>query len=1141
MDCTLQQSASSRRLVKLLFAAALLTGGLPPALKAAVDNHRANTAIVATRQVKDIDLVCKSKELSWVISNLQQQSGFAFVYSDDDIDTHQKLSLNLQHEEFKSSLKTIFAPLGIRFEMLNDKVILRKGEATTPAARPASATLVDGEVHGRITDEKGQPIPGVSIQVKNTSKGTVTDIDGYYKLSFTGDNVVLDVSFLGYDKQELSSAGGLLNIQLKASNTTLNDVVVVGYGTQRRATVTGAIDQVKAQQIEGRPVANTVQALQGAAPNLIIQQPNAQPGAAMNINIRGLSTLGDNTPLVVIDGIPGGDLNLLNPTDIDNISVLKDAGAAAIYGSRAANGVILVTTKRGSKTAKPTVTYNGILSITQPKILFHPVKGYENMMLRNEAIVNANPNQTPIYSPADIEAQKERGDEEWILDAILENAMQQNHNLSVSGGNDKTTYMVSAGYLDQANNFVGPNYGLKRYNYRMNLTTEIGRFKFTSLLSYTHADLKDQSYDAGFLMADAERTPTYYALKDSLGRYLTNDVLTEFNPLGILEKGGSVKNDNDNLFGSFTGELAVTKDLKLRGVLGGTLNANHRFGRVQEVDFFPKGTYGQDRTTDDYNEKNLFINTQLLAEYTKTLGKHNIYFLGGFTNESFTKRGNEVKLKYTDPDLGTPTTGTIVDPGSTNTNQNTTETSLNSFIGRGSWSYEDRYFAEVDFRADESSKFAQGHRWGYFPSISGGWRISNEKFFAPFTNTVNELKLRASYGVLGNQNISPYQYLTTYTVYNNTYGFNNVPVSGTGFTLSNPDVTWEKATTLDGGVDVGLFENKVTASFDYFSKLTSNILLVPPTPGAYGGAVPFFNLGKVRNQGWEFSIHYRTGNTVRQEFGFNIADSHNEVTYLDGQQYISSGDEMQVILKEGLPYNSYIGLKRDGYFQNLDDIQKAAKPAGLDVGPGDIKFKDKNHDGVIDDNDRYVLGNPFPRYTFGFNYNVSYKGFDLGLLIQGVGKRAMFIRGELVEPFHYNYSQVIYEHQLDYWRPDNPNARYPRLAANGSASNTNNFRRGSDLYIFNGAYGRLKNVQLGYSLPARTVQHIGMKKLRFYLTGQNLLTIAGVKFIDPESTEFKNGTGAGNQQNNLSVTAGGNSGRAYPTPVYYGFGIDATF
>ncbi|PUZ29931.1 SusC/RagA family TonB-linked outer membrane protein [Chitinophaga costaii] len=1136
----LQQSAPSRRLIKLLFAAALLTGGLPPELKAAIDHHYTTRLTVTETQVKSIDLVCQRRELSWVIASLQQQSGFAFVFSDDDIDTRQKISLNIQHQEFKESLQIIFTPLGIHFEMLNDKVLLRKDGATTLLPNPAHA-LVDGEVHGRVTDEKGQPIPGVTVQIKNTSKGTVTDAQGYYTLKFTGEQVVLQISYLGYDKQELATNGGTLNVQLKTSNTTLNDVVVVGYGTQRRVTVTGAIDQVKSQQLEGRPVANTMQALQGASPNLIIQQPNAQPGAAVNINIRGLSTLGDNTPLVVIDGIPGGDINLLNPSDIDNVSVLKDAGAAAIYGSRAANGVILVTTKRGSKTAKPLVTYNGILSVTQPHILFHPVKGYENMMLRNEAVVNANPNQQPIYSPDDIAQMKEKGDEEWILDAILQNALQQNHNLSVTGGNDKTTYMVSAGYLNQANNFVGPDYGLKRYNYRMNLTTEIGRFKFTSLLSYTHSDLKDQSYDAGFLMADAERTPTYYALKDSLGRYLTNDVLTEFNPLGILQHGGSSKNDNDNLFGSFTGELAVTKDLKLRGVLGGTLNANHRFIRVQEVDFYPKGTYGQNRNTDDYNEKNIFINTQLLAEYTKKLGNHNIYVLGGFTNESFTKRSNELKLKYTDPDLGTPTTGTVIDPGSTNTNQGTTETSLNSFIGRASYSYQDRYFAEVDFRADASSKFAKDHRWGYFPSISGGWRISSEKFFSRFANTINELKLRGSYGVLGNQNIQPYQYQTTYTVYNNMYGFNNSPVSGTGFTFSNPDVTWEKAATLDGGVDIGVFNNKLTASFDYFTKLTSNILLVPPTPGAYGGAVPFYNLGKVRNQGWEFSIHYRTGNQVHQEFGFNIADSHNEVIYLDGQQYISSGDEMQVILKEGLPYNSYIGLKRDGYFQNLNDIQNAAKPAGLDVSPGDIKFKDKNKDGVIDDNDRYVLGNPFPRYTFGFNYNISWKGFDLGMLIQGVGKRAMFIRGELVEPFHYNYSQVIYQHQLDYWRPDNPDARYPRLAANGSASNTNNFRRGSDLYIFNGAYGRLKNLQLGYSLPGNVAQHIGMKKLRVYLTGQNLLTISGVKFIDPESTEFKNGQGNGSQQNNLSVSAGGNSGRAYPTPIYYGFGLDATF
>jgi TonB-linked SusC/RagA family outer membrane protein len=791
----------------------------------------------------------------------------------------------------------------------------------------------------------------------------------------------------------------------------------------------------------------------------------------------------------------------------------------------------LVTTKKGKNNSRTTVNYNGQAGIQSPHVGYKPVHSYENAILRNEAMVNAG--LQPIYSPQDIRNFQQQGDQQWFLDAILKDSWQQSHNLSLTGGNATTSFLVSAGVTDQRSNLVGPDYGLRRYNYRMNLTSNYGKLKLTSILAYSRSEIREHSYSTGTLIVDAGRTPTYYKIKDDQGRYLTNDVLTEFNPLGILEQGGYRTHDDDNLLGNLNAELSVTKDFKLKAVFGGRLLANHQFTRVKQVNFYPSGTYGADRNTNDDNNKNLFTNTQLLAEYSKTFSKlHNVDVLVGVANESTTSKANSIHLKYTDPELGTPTTGTIIDPATSSASNNgTTETSLNSLFGRASYSYMNKYYGEFDFRVDASSKFARQNRGAFFPSVSGGYRLTEERFMQNYRNNIGDLKLRASYGILGNQSVSDYQYLRTYGPFQNAYGFNNSGVGGTAISFANPDLRWERAATLNIGVDAGFLKNSLTVAIDYFNKTTRDILLPPIVPGTFGAGLPSYNAGKVQNHGWELTVnYYLTTQNFKHSFSFNVADSKNKVLYLEGGDQLKSYDEMQVINRVGLPIGSYVALKRDGYFQNLDDIKNGPKPTGLTVSPGDNRYVDVNGDGVIDDNDKFVFGNPFPRLTFGFTYNVSYKGFDFNLFLQGVGKRSMFIRGEQVEPFHVNYSQVIYQHELDFWTPQNPDARFPRLAASGSQSNENNFRRGSDMYLFDGKYLRVKNVQVGYTLPNAWAKLLGLQKLRAYVSGQNLLTFSGVKFIDPESTEFNSNLGAG----------GANSARAYPTPIYYGFGLDVT-
>jgi TonB-linked SusC/RagA family outer membrane protein len=1014
---------------------------------------------------------------------------------------------------------------------------------TTLVAFGQSAKTV--RVSGSVSDDKGEAVIGGSVVQKGTSKGTATDIEGNFTIEVPLGSTLV-VSSIGYIPKEVAVRDEKpLSIILSEDEQVLGEVIVIGYGTTTRQRNTGAVDRIGAALIENRPVGNTMQALQGASPNLIIQQKSMNPNDnQMNINIRGVGTITNNDPLVVIDGIITelSSLNRINPADIDNISVLKDAGSAAIYGSRSANGVILVTTKTGKKGLKPLVSVNMMAGYESPHILFRPVKGYENAILKNQALINGG--SAPESAPERIrELYNGRDSEEWFFDQIMQSALQQSYTANISGGSDFSTYMVSAGYYDQSSNFAGPDYGLKRYNFRTNLTSEYGRFKLISQLSYNR--IVQNSPNAGNAIIDATRIAPAFdnVMKASNGRYLAVSGM-EGNSLGQLESGGYQKKDEDNIIGNLGGELKLIDGLKAKAMIGIDLHAHHRFIRTLQVPYYatedadePQNYTGKDRNTEDYNEKAYTFNSQFMLDYDKTFASvHHIAALMGVSNESYTREANEIKQKYTDEDLGIPAADgkTEFDPGSYNTPQSTSRTSISSFFGRLNYSFSDKYYLEATIRYDGSSKFAEDYRWGLFPSFSAGWRLSEESFMETYKQSVGDLKVRGSYGVLGNQNVGDYRYLTTYQIYTNIYGFNNTAVSGTGFTFGNAELQWEKTATFNAGFDASFLKGSLNLAFDYYNKTTTGILLSPTVPSVFGGAVATENAGEMRNSGWETTIDYflKTG-SVKHHFSLNFADSKNEVTDL-GEERINDKEQMATVIRKGEALNSYFGYKIDGYFMNYEDIENSALPIGAIVSPGDVKYVDLNNDGVIDDKDRTILGNAFPRYTFGFNYDFQWKGFDFAMLWQGVGKRDMVVRGELIEPFHANYSQVIYEHQLDYWSPTNSDARWPRLAAPGSSSNSNNYNMDSELFLLDAAYLRLKNLQIGYTLPKALTKKFGCEKLRISLSGQNLLTFCKNSFIDPESSEFGNNMGGmgGNDSN---------SGRNYPTLVYYGFGINLDF
>ncbi|WP_354428164.1 MULTISPECIES: SusC/RagA family TonB-linked outer membrane protein [unclassified Mucilaginibacter] len=724
---------------------------------------------------------------------------------------------------------------------------------------------------------------------------------------------------------------------------------------------------------------------------------------------------------------------------------------------------------------------------------------------------------------------------------MLKKAPLQSHNVSITGGGETNSYYISAGYQNQGSNLIGnggtgADFGYQKYNLRLNQTSIIGKFRTNIILNYTKTRNKSNSVGDNNIFADANRVPHNYSWKDENGNYLTNPVASQYNEYGVLEKGGYNQADNDEIFGAFNGQLSITKDLKLTGEFGGTIQNNGTFFRRTQVNYLPAGVYGNDLTVLDGNSKSLLTNTKLYAEYNKKISDHTFKILAGVSSETYNQKGFQLQKTLTDPLLGTPTTGTIVDTQNSNNSIAVNSTSLLSAFGRVNYSYKDKYLLEAMFREDASSKFATGNRASFFPSVSAGWIVTQESFMEPVKNTLSTFKIRASYGIVGNQNVGNYQYQTTYFNYANAYGFGNNIVGGAGTNIANRDITWEKAAKLNIGFDAGLFDDRITATFDYFRATTSNILAPrADVPFIFGAGSPDYNVAKVRNTGWEASLTYNLrSKDLTQSFSVNIADNQNKLLQLTGDatQTIYNQDVFQLIRKVGEPVTQYYGYETNGFFQNQDDINNSPKIAGNSVQPGDLKFKDRNGDGIIDEKDKTVLGNPFPRYTFGFTYRASYKGFDLSIFIQGVGKRDEFLRGELIEPFHYGYGATVYEHQTDIWSPTNPNARYPILANIGSPSNTNNWRTGSDLYKYNAAYARLKNVNIGYTFGKGVTQKLGIQRLRISLIGQNLATVSKLKFIDPETSEFGN---------NLNPGSSSNSARQYPLPVFYGAGLDLTF
>lgn len=1111
-------------------------------------------------QETKLTLDLRSASIKEICREVEKRSDYIFVFSDEaEKISNKRVSVHVDSKNIEEVLDKVLSPAGLDYTVLEKQIVVFESKnkiATQNAEEIVSAQANQQQkktITGKIVDVNGETVIGANIVEEGTTNGTVTDIDGNFSLQVAND-ATLKITYIGYLEQTVPTSGKTrFDIVLHEDTKALDEVIVIGYGTRQRRSITGAVDQVGSAIFEDRPVGNAVQALQGASANLIIQNKNMNPNSSdLTINIRGVSTMGNNDPLIVIDGLisTANTLNNINQNDIESVSVLKDAGSAAIYGSRSANGVILVTTKQGARLQKPMVRFSGLVGYQDPKILFQPVEGWQNAMFRNQA--NMNSGNAPAFTPEQIrDLYDHRNEEYWFFNEIIQKGLQQNYNLNVSGGSENTTYMVSAGYLNQESNFVG-DFRMERYNFRTNLTTEYDRFKLTALTAFNRRKERTIAGGTGNVIINSSRIPPYYYYKfEQEGKYLINNIIGDDNTMAKLKEGGYENKAEDNFIGSLNLDYTILSGLIAKGLVGLDLTQHHRFRRDIRVPLYaasdletPAVNINPNRLTEDYNNKRYTLSTQFLLDYNRTFSDaHNVSALLGTSNESYTYKASRIAFIKTDPDLGLPTSddweadpGNFTSNGAEGNNPATDQTSMTSIFGRAGYNYMDKYYGDISFRYDGSSKFAKANRWGFFPSFSGAWRVSEEYFMEDYRDKTGELKLRLSYGVLGNQNVANYSYQTVYQMHPDSYVFNNIPVPGTGFTYGNPDLTWEKSGNFNLGVDAGFFNNSLYVSLDYFNKKTWDILLAPEISSTFGASAASENAGEMRNRGWEATVNYRlrTGE-FNHNFNLNVSDSKNKVTDFGGEERIDRSDQMFKLIREGVALGSYFGYKTDGYFQSVEEIANSALPTGATVQPGDVKYVDQNKDGVIDEKDRVILGNAFPRYTFGFTYDLQWKDFDFSVMFQGVGKRDMYIRGELIEPFHSNYSYAIYRHQLDFWTPTNPDARWPRLIAPSSLSSQNNWgMAGTDIYLLNGAYLRVKNIQLGYTLPKLLTNKLGVEKFRVSVNAQNPITLTKNSFIDPESSEFSNNMGGIGGVN-------ANSARNYPTLVYYGFGLDIEF
>lgn len=1045
----------------------------------------------AHSQNAKVSIRMNNVKLDKILNEIENQTDYLFIYN-NQVDINKITSVKVKNEAVAQVLDRILSGTGINYELEGTHIIL-----TTEAIKDLHAQQQAKTVTGTVTDVSGEPIIGANIRIKGTTTGTITDIDGNFSIKAEPQSVI-EVSYIGYLTQEtVINNQKSIRFLLKEDTKTLDEVVVIGYGVQKKADLTGSVANINTEKLNTQSNANIGQALQGKIAGVDIVSQGGAPGSGTRIMVRGIGTLNNASPLYIVDGMYMNSIDHINPNDIASIDVLKDASSAAIYGSRAANGVIIVTTKEGSNTeGKPIIDLSVNLGIsTASKFLdMLDAKGWaEVTTIARQAIGK------PALDMATDLANKP--DNDW-QDIMFRPALMQNYNLSVKGGGKYSTYYTGLGYFNQDGIVKGTNY--QRYNIQSKNDYKRGIFSAGTnlIISFSHDKPLHQELRGGMIGTILQSVPTLEKYDDTReggygGTY--GDVVNIPHPLAIIDDNIMDRyNENVKIFANLYAQIELFKGLKYK------LNLTPDFSFERYKNYLNKYDFGlatnsiTQLTERQRRRRNILVEN--LLTFDRTFEEHKISALAGYTYQDSRFRHIQAYGE------GLPQGLEEIDAATTNRSNegNSWRSVLTSILGRVFYSYQNKYLFTATIRRDGSSKFGKNNRYGYFPSFSLGWNVAEEKFMEN-VHWLDQLKLRGGYGVLGNQEIDNYQYSSTITTGINYPDGNGGLLQGAfPKNFANPDIKWEETAMTNVGIDFMAFNNRLSLTADYYVKNTKDILLTVPIPISSGGANdPIRNAGKIRNNGFEFNLGWMDQPNPDISYGINLIGSFNKnkvIAMGSESGSIKGGSTNQNITtsetKAGYPIGGYWLISTAGYFNSQEEVDAYAKdgkkiqPA---AEPGDIKFVDANNDGVINDDDRVFQGSPFPDFTFALNGNMRYKNFDLSIGLQGVlGNKIYNATRQTLEDV--TKGSNFLASCLDYWTPENKNASHPRLTWDDPNRNT---RAESDRYLENGSYLRLRSVQLGYTFP-QTWFKGAIQHARVYINAENLFTITSYSGYSPD-------------------------------------------
>ncbi|GBU07825.1 SusC/RagA family TonB-linked outer membrane protein [Bacteroidales bacterium] len=1051
----------------------------------------------------------KNATLKEFFNEIENKTNIRFSYLDLILDNKKNVTIASQEENIEIVLETILTPRSLTFSQTGNTIAIKP-------TSPKRAEKI-GPINGLILDSKGEPIIGASVVVKGTNNGTITDIDGRFELNAPAEGKLI-ISYIGYNKQELSLVGkSFVEIILEEDIQALEEVVVVGYGTQKKVNMSGSVSSLSSDELTKSSSSNLSNSLVGRLPGLIAVNNSGKPGEGSKLLIRGMGTWNNSEPLVIVDGIER-DFSHLDPNEVETVSVLKDAASAAVYGARAANGVILVTTKRG-KLGKPIVSVDSYRGVNSPTRYPALANSYEWALTRNKAyeLDGISSSDSRMISPQQIELFRNGAGTNWYDETFNKTASQYYVNANLAGGSENIKYFASVGHHNEDG--MIDNFNYKKYNFRTNVDAKVTkRFSIGTDIDASIRNYNSPGWDVLDLFNLVPRQgPNHES-------YHPNGLAVNTNGEHLIEmvhNSGNKKETYNNM------RLSFKADYKIPGVEGLTAKGTYSYGKNYTYTknfFIPYSMY-------DLNDKGEIINTKVVGEktklnekfdqgygylynislnYSRSFSKHDIGAL--FLYEEETTRDNNFSAYRTN--FSSNSVPQLFAGGDTDKNNDGSakEWARNGIVGRLNYTYDQRYIMEASFRYDGSITFPKGSRYGFFPSVSGAWRMSNESFIKDNFSAVDNLKLRASYGTLGNDRVNLWQYMSEFTYKDagaaTIGGLNANSINVYKDLYPNPNITWEKSTTINLGLEGMLWKNLLSFEIDYYTKRTKDILArrIRTIPQTFGASLPDENYGILDNHGIELVLNHsnKIGSDFSYRIGLNYSFARNKVIRFDENEntpdyYKVVGRQFTHVSSEGYPLAGHVGMVGQGMFQSQEEVNAWAKQFNGGQKSGDIRYADVDKNGVVNEYDLAIVDKygSIPEIIYGFNLNMGWKGIELSGLFQGAAHKSIMLGGYGTTMFSDGTSN-FFDYLADgSWTPDNRDAKYPRPFVGGNSNNNRN----STVWMKSGDYLRLKNVELSYTFPRKILERLsGISSLRIYANGTNLLTFDSLDIMDPESS-----------------------------------------